>query len=102
MKNSYVYIMTNKKNGTLYVGVTNNIARRVYEHKNKLVDGFSSKYGLGRLVYLEQFLSIEDAIAAEKRIKGWVRAKKISLVEAKNPDWNDLALDSSLDAQNDV
>lgn len=95
MKTSHVYIITNDKNGTLYTGVTNNIIRRVYEHKNKLTDGFSSKYALDRLVYLEQFLSIEDAIAAEKRIKGWARAKKVALIEARNPDWNDLALDSS-------
>lgn len=93
MKNSYVYIITNHKNGTLYIGVTNNIYRRILEHKNKLVDGFSKKYDLSTLVYLEQFANISDAIAAEKTLKGWSRAKKIALIEAKNPDW--VNLDSS-------
>lgn len=90
MNTSYVYIITNQKNGTLYVGVTNSITRRVYEHKHKLVEGFSKQYSLDTLVYLEQFAHIEDAISAEKRIKGWSRAKKIALIEAKNPDWLDL------------
>jgi len=86
----YVYIITNHKNGTIYVGVTNNINRRIYEHKHKLVEGFSKQYGLDTLVYLEQFSRIEDAISAEKRIKGWSRTKKIALIETKNPDWIDL------------
>lgn len=74
----------------MYVGVTNNIDRRIYEHKHKLVDGFSKRYSLNTLVYLEQFAHIEDAISGEKRIKGWSRAKKIALIETKNPDWLDL------------
>jgi len=90
---SYTYIITNRKNGTLYVGVTNNIDRRIYEHKHKLVEGFSKKYDLTELVYLEQFVKITDAIASEKVIKGWSRAKKIALIETRNPDW--LNLDSS-------
>jgi putative endonuclease len=72
------------------VGVTNNIIRRVFEHKHKLVEGFSKQYELGTLVYLEQFVNINDSISAEKRIKGWSRAKKIALIETKNPDWIDL------------
>lgn len=90
MNTYYVYIITNHKNGTIYVGVTNNINRRIYEHKHKLVEGFSKQYGLDTLVYLEQFSRIEDAISAEKRIKGWSRTKKIALIETKNPDWIDL------------
>jgi len=91
MRQYYVYIMTNKRNGTLYTGVTNNLTRRVYEHKHKLVEGFTSKYGLSRLVYYEVFDDIRLAIAREKQIKGWLRARKSALIEAKNPEWNDLA-----------
>jgi putative endonuclease len=91
MRQYYVYVLTNKRNGTLYVGVTNNLARRVYEHKNKLVDGFTSKYGLNRLVYYEALDDIRLAIAREKQIKSWLRVRKIALIESKNPEWNDLA-----------
>ncbi len=91
MRQYYVYIMTNKRNGTLYTGVTNNLTRRVYEHKHKLVEGFTSKYGLNRLVYYEIFDDIRLAIGREKQIKGWLRVRKIALIEAKNPEWNDLA-----------
>jgi len=97
LKASYVYIITNHKNGTLYVGVTSDIVRRIYEHKHKIFDGFSKKYGLEILVFLEQFANINDAISAEKRIKGWSRGKKISLIEMRNPDWIDL--DSSLGSE---
>ena len=90
MKTSYVYIITNRKNGTLYVGVTNNIERRIYEHKHKLIEGFSKKYGLDILVFVEQFSDINDAIQAEKRIKGRIRIKKLALIEKNNPDWLDL------------
>ncbi len=83
--------MTNKRNGTLYTGITNNLTRRVYEHKHKLVEGFTSKYGLSRLVYYEVFDDIRLAIAREKQIKGWLRVRKLALIEAKNPEWNDLA-----------
>lgn len=75
MKNSYVYIITSKRNGTLYIGVTNNIERRIFEHKNKLVKGFSKKYNLDKLVYLEIFSDIKDAIIAEKKLKGLTRIK---------------------------
>jgi putative endonuclease len=86
MKNYYVYITTNLSK-TLYTGVTNNLARRVYEHKNKLVEGFTKKYNITQLVYFEVFNNIEDAIRREKQIKGWVRKKKIALIESMNPEW---------------
>lgn len=90
MRYFYVYVMTNRS-GTLYVGMTNNLERRVYEHKHKLVPGFTSKYRIDRLVYYETFTNPSDAIAAEKRIKGWVRAKKVALIESLNPAWKDLS-----------
>jgi len=90
MKDYYVYIMTNKSK-TLYTGVTNNLTRRVYEHKNKLIDGFTKKYNIHKLVYFELFNNIEDAIRREKQIKGWIRKKKIDLIESMNPDWKDLS-----------
>jgi putative endonuclease len=76
-----------------YVGVTNNIHRRILEHKNKLVPGFSKKYNLHRLIYFEAFGDIRDAIAREKQIKGWTRLRKIALIESVNPKWEDLAAD---------
>ena len=88
----YVYIMTNRS-GTLYTGVTNDIARRVYEHKNHLVPGFTSRYNIDRLVYFENTSEITSAIAREKQIKGWLRAKKIALIESINPEWRDLSED---------
>ncbi len=90
MKQFYVYIMTNKSK-TLYVGVTNNLQRRVYEHKNKLIGGFTSKYNITKVVYFEVINDIESAIKREKQIKGWLRKKKIDLIESMNPDWNDLS-----------
>ncbi len=93
MTNIYwVYILTNWNNKVLYVGVTNNLIKRIYGHKNKLVEGFSSKYNLTKLVYFEEFNYINDAIAAEKKIKGWVRIKKNKLIESVNPEWEDLTL----------
>lgn len=91
MKNCYVYIMTNKSR-TLYTGVTNNLERRVYEHKHKLIEGFTSKYNITLLVYCEAFTDIRQAIAREKHIKGWLRSKKIALIESINPDWKDLSM----------
>jgi putative endonuclease len=82
--------MTNKYNTVLYTGVTNNLERRVFEHKNKLAKGFSSKYNLDKLVFFEEFNTPEEAIGAEKKIKGWVRKKKNDLIIAMNPDWIDL------------
>jgi len=74
----------------LYTGVTNNLLRRVYEHRNKMIDGFTKKYNVSKLVYAESFNTPTEAIAVEKKIKGWIRKKKVALVEAKNPDWKDL------------
>ena len=82
--------MSNKRNGTLYIGVTNNLIRRVYEHKNKIVEGFTKKYGLDKLVYYEEYSSIEEAIKREKYLKGKKRKYKIELIENKNKMWNDL------------
>ena len=90
MKNMYVYIITNKKDGTLYIGVTNNLVRRIYEHKNKIFKGFSYKYGLDKLVYYEHFDDIESAILREKELKKWRRLWKIELIEKDNPEWKDL------------
>jgi len=91
MKQYYVYIMTNKSR-TLYTGVTNDLERRVQEHKQKLVPGFTTKYNIGRLVYFEPSQDIQAAIAREKQIKGWLRRKKIALIEAVNPKWTDLSI----------
>jgi len=82
--------MANQKNGTLYTGVTNDLIRRIYEHKNKLVKGFTEKYDLSKLVYYEIFEDIEDAIKREKQLKGGSRKKKINLIESFNKDWEDL------------
>jgi putative endonuclease len=93
MKKTYfVYIMSNISK-MLYVGVTNNLEHRVFQHKAKLIDGFTKKYNLHRLVYFEPFGSIRGAIAREKQIKGWLRARKVKLVESVNPEWKDLAAD---------
>ena len=86
----FTYILTNKKNGTLYVGVTNNIVRRVWEHKSNVVEGFTKKYSIHLLVYYEQFESIEQAITREKQLKKWERYWKIKLINTKNPTWRDL------------
>ncbi len=96
MKTGYVYILTNKYDRVLYTGVTNNLSRRVNEHKQKIVKGFTSKYNLVKLVYFEEFSDIMEAIASEKKIKGWLRTKKIKLIESVNPTWKDLSGDSSL------
>jgi putative endonuclease len=90
MKNYYVYIMANKRNGTLYIGVTNNLIKRVYEHKNNLVKGFTQKYQVYLLVYYEITPNIAAAIAREKQLKHWNRAWKLRLIEENNPDWKDL------------
>ena len=91
MRTYYVYIMSNKKKGTLYIGVTNNLERRVYEHKHKILPGFTSRYNLTRLVYYEDTNDVNIAIVREKQIKGWLRRKKIALVESINPQWQDLS-----------
>ncbi|KTD48270.1 GIY-YIG nuclease family protein [Legionella quateirensis] len=87
---SYMYFVTNAYNTVLYVGVTNDLIRRIYEHKNKLIKGFTQKYNVDRLVYYEIFDTIVLAIEREKQIKGWSRNKKNELVNAFNSDWNDL------------
>ena len=86
----FVYIMTNKS-GTLYTGVTNNLERRIYEHKQHLVKGFTHKYKINKLVYFEETNDIHAAISREKQIKGWLRKKKIALIESINPGWKDLS-----------
>lgn len=87
---SYVYLLANKHNNVLYTGVTNDLIRRVYEHKNKLVAGFTKKYNVDRLVYYEVCGSIITAIEREKQIKGWSRKKKQYLINVLNPEWTDL------------
>jgi putative endonuclease len=90
MKQYYVYIMTNRSR-TLYTGMTNDLKRRVWQHKEKIIGGFTQKYNITRLVYYEQTPDVHAAIAREKQIKGWLRAKKIALIESSNPDWRDLS-----------
>jgi putative endonuclease len=82
--------MTNRSK-TLYAGVTNDLLRRIYEHKNKMVEGFTKKYNITKLVYYEDTNDVEEAIAREKQIKGWLRKKKIALIESINPEWKDLS-----------
>ena len=86
----WIYIMTNHRNGTLYVGVTSNVRRRAAEHKDGLVDGFTRHYGLHRLVYVERHVDILSAIQREKNIKHWPRAWKVRLIHRDNPEWDDL------------
>ena len=85
--NYYVYILTNWNNKVMYIGVTNDLARRVYEHKNKMVDGFTKKYNVSKLVYFEQTTDVYSAISREKQLKKWSRQKKNNLVETANPTW---------------
>jgi putative endonuclease len=90
MKNYYVYIMASRT-CTLYTGITNNVLRRAHQHKNHLYKGFTDKYNVNRLVYVETFSDPTSAITREKQIKNWNRSKKIDLIESMNPDWNDLS-----------
>ncbi len=99
MKDYYVYILASERNGTLYIGVTNDIVRRVHEHKNNLVDGFTSKYSVHRLVYYERFDNVELAIEREKQMKKWKRKWKLELIEKVNPDWNDFYLAATASLQ---
>ena len=89
-ENFYVYILSSQKRGTLYVGVTSNLLKRVYEHKSDLVEGFTRKYGVHRLVYYEIVAEAETALRREKQIKKWNRAWKFRLIEEHNPEWADL------------
>jgi len=91
LKQFYVYLLTNWNNKILYTGVTNSLERRIHEHKNKLIDGFTKKYNLNKLVYFETTPNIEAAILREKEIKGWRREKKNILINSQNPEWLDLA-----------
>ncbi len=90
MRTYYVYILTSST-GTLYTGVTNDLFRRVYEHKRKLVEGFTRKYNIDRLVYYEETHDVNAALLREKQIKGWLRKKKIALIQSMNPKWEDLS-----------
>ena len=92
MAQYYVYIMTNRSK-TLYTGVTNDLHRRVYEHQHKLVEGFTKRYNLTRLVHYEATSDIYAAIGREKQLKGWLRSRKIALIEVENPKWEDLSED---------
>jgi putative endonuclease len=90
MKQPAVYIMTNRRNGTLYTGVTSHLPRRAFEHRNGMVDGFTRRYGCGMLVWYELRATMIDAISREKQIKGGSRRKKLDLIESANPQWRDL------------
>ena len=92
-KNYYVYILASKRNGTLYIGVTSDLVKRIWQHKEKLADGFTKKYGVDRLVYFEQFRDPENAIKREKRLKKYRRKWKLELIKRKNPEWKDLYYD---------
>ncbi|PNQ72761.1 excinuclease ABC subunit C [Hanstruepera neustonica] len=89
----YLYILSNKYKGTLYIGVTNDLERRMFEHKNKLVEGFTKTYGLDKLIYFETFQYVNDAIKREKNMKKWKRQWKINIIEEDNPEWDDLSKD---------
>ena len=90
MRSYYIYLLTNYNNKVLYTGVTNDLKRRVQEHADKLIDGFTKQYNIYKLVYFEETNDVKKAIAREKEIKGWSRAKKNELIESMNPEWNNL------------
>ena len=90
MKYGWVYILASKRNGTLYIGVTSDILERVWQHKQKLVPGFTKTYAVDKLVYYQRFERVTDAINEEKRLKNWHRSWKIALIEETNPEWRDL------------
>ena len=90
MKYYYIYIMANKTNSTIYIGVTSDLIKRVWEHKNKVIDGFTKHYNVNKLVYYEETTDANSAIAREKQLKGWKREKKNRLIESVNPNWYDL------------
>ena len=95
-KQPAIYILASKRNGTLYIGVTSNLPQRIYQHREGLVEGFSKKYGIKMLVYVEFCEYMLNAIEREKSLKGITRAKKIALIESTNPDWQDLAISLDL------
>ena len=86
----YIYILASKRNGTLYIGITSNLTKRVWEHKNKVIEGFTEKYNVNKLVYYEQYSDPENAIRREKRLKKYKRRWKLELIEKENPQWKDL------------
>ncbi len=86
----YVYILASQKNGTLYVGITSDLVKRIWQHKNEVVEGYTQKYAVKNLVYFEQYENVDDAILREKRLKHWNRKWKLELIEKMNPNWNDL------------
>lgn len=90
MKTFYIYILASKKNGVLYVGITSNLIQRIYQHRNSLIDGFTKKYHITKLVFFEETNDINEALTREKRLKKWNRAWKIELIEKTNPNWDDL------------
>lgn len=92
----FTYILTNWNNKVMYIGMTNNLQRRMYEHRNKLIDGFTNQYNVHKLLYYESTEDVYAAIAREKQLKGWLRARKNALVETMNPDWHDLYDDLNL------
>ncbi len=92
MQNYYVYIMTNVANTVLYIGVTGDIRRRVNEHRLEVIEGFTKKYNVTKLIYVECYSNIKDAIAREKQLKGWTRKKKDSLIQEANPSWDELTI----------
>lgn len=92
MRYFFVYILASKKDGVLYIGVSNNLIRRTLEHNSGMVKGFTQKYFVHKLVYFETYTSINDAIRREKQLKKWNRAWKVRLIEKENPNWNDLAV----------
>ena len=89
----YTYILTNRNNKVMYIGMTNNLERRLYEHKHHLIEGFTLRYNVDKLVYFECSFDVKAAIAREKELKGWTRARKNALVESVNPAWQDLSKD---------
>ena len=91
----YVYILSNWNHKVIYIGVTNNLERRIFEHKSGEIAGFTQKYRVNKLVYFESYSDVNDAIAREKTLKGWVRSKKNALIESLNPDWHDLSEEDS-------
>jgi putative endonuclease len=99
-KSYWVYILTNKPHGTLYIGVTNSLDRRIWQHKTKALEGFTKRYGLNRLVYFEEFRDVTNALNREKELKGWLRVKKIALIQKDNRLWRDLS-DGWYDGQMD-
>jgi putative endonuclease len=93
MNEYFVYIVTNKANKVLYIGVTNNLERRMYEHRNKMIDGFTKRYNLTKLVYFEETSDVRSAIEREKQLKNWHRDWKIKLIDNFNPEWKDLSVE---------